>query len=88
MMTFETAAQTANVTSLLALHYDTQRSELAANGNVWTHVDGIQYLHGSFASIVFVQHLVDFSVGPFPDGLDDFPGVSGIRKVVKDNRFP
>lgn len=53
-----------------------------------THVDGIQDLHSGFASIPLVQHLVDFSVGPFPDGLDDLPGVSGVRKVVKDDGFP
>lgn len=48
-------------------------------------MDGIQYLHGGFASIALVQHLVDFSIGSFPDGLDDLPGVSGIRKIVKNN---
>lgn len=51
-------------------------------------MDGIQNLHSRFASVALLQHLVDFSVGPFPDGLDDFPGVGGVRKVVKDNRFP
>lgn len=53
-----------------------------------TYMDGIQYLHSCFTSINFVEHLVDFAVRPFPDRLDDFPGVSGIWKVVKDNRFP
>lgn len=53
-----------------------------------TYMDGIQYLYSRFTSIEFVEHLVDLSVGPFPDCLDDVPGVSGIWKVVKDNRFP
>ena len=51
-------------------------------------MDGIQYLHSCFTSIDLVEHLVDFSVRPFPDCLDDFPCVGGIWKVVKDNRFP
>lgn len=53
-----------------------------------SYVNGIQNLHSCFTSISFVEDLVNFSVGAFPDCLYDFPGVSGIRKVVKDNRFP
>lgn len=52
------------------------------------YVDGVQYLHGGFASVDFVEHLVDLAVRALPNGLDDFPGVGGIRKVVKDNGFP
>lgn len=63
-------------------------NELMAMALAITHMDGIQYLYSSFTPIVLVQHLVDLSVGPFPNGLDDFPGVSGVRKVVKDNGFP
>ena len=51
-------------------------------------MDGIQYLHRCFTSIYFVENLVDLPVRPLPDGLDDFPGVSGIWKVVKDDGFP
>lgn len=51
-------------------------------------MDGIQYLHSRFASIRFVEHLVDFPVGPLADRLDDFPGVGGIWEVVEDDRFP
>lgn len=52
-----------------------------------THMDGIQYLHSCFASILFVEHFVDFPVCAFSNCLNDFPCVGGIRKVVKDNRF-
>lgn len=52
------------------------------------YVDGVQDLHGGFASVRFAQHLVDLAVRALPNGLDDLPGVGGIRKVVKDNGFP
>lgn len=51
-------------------------------------MDRIQYLHSCFTSIYFIKHLIDFSIGPFANCLDDFPGVGRIWKVVKDNRFP
>lgn len=57
-------------------------------GGTGTYVDWIQYLYSRFASIDPVEHLVDFSVRPFADGLDYFPGVCGVWKVVKDNGFP
>lgn len=51
-------------------------------------MDGVQYLHGRFAAVELVEHLVDFSVGPLADGLDDVPGLGGIREVVEDDGFP
>lgn len=40
-----------------------------------THMDRIQHFDGGLAAIDLVQHFVDFSVGSFPDGLRDLPGV-------------
>ena len=50
-------------------------------------MDGVQDLHGCFAAILFVKHLVDLPVGPLPNGLHDVPGVRRIGEVIKHDRF-
>ncbi len=50
-------------------------------------MDWIQYFDGGFAAIDPVKHFVNFPISPFPNSLNDLPGVRWIWKAVKDDGF-